>query len=259
MIELYHNDISVCAQKVRLVLAYKELDWQSSHINLRAGEQFKPEFLALNPKAVIPVLKHDEHVITESNVICYYLEEVFSQSALMPNEPVKRAEVRGWLTKLDAGLHEQIAVISFCIAFRQQILKRYNTNDALEQFLNNIPDPARAGIMRDMVSNGLSSPRLKLAILAYSKLIKELANALSNSDYLVSTGISLADFSFSPYIERLEQLQLSSMWDDYPQINQWLTRLRATSTYKKAMLEWHNQYYIQLMAQSPAEQEALLT
>jgi glutathione S-transferase len=134
MIDLYHNDMSVCAQKVRLVLAYKQLTYKSVHLNLRAGEQFKPEFLKLNPKAVIPVLVHDDNIITESNVICYYLDEVFSTLPLMPEDTVKRAELRVWLTQLDAGLHEQIAVISFCLAFRQQILKRYTTDDALESW-----------------------------------------------------------------------------------------------------------------------------
>lgn len=248
MIKLYHNDMSVCAQKVRLVLAYKEIKWQSKHLNLRAGEQFKPEFLKINPKAIIPVIAHNDNVITESNVICYYLEEVFNQKPLMPEDPVKRAELRVWLTRLDAGLHEQVAVISFCLAFRKQILMRYSTDEALEEFLANIPDPARATLMRDMVTNGTSSPRLTLAIHAYEKLIKDLGKALENNDWIMSTGISLVDFAFIPYIERLEQLQLNDLWSAYPQIDTWLARVRKTEAYKVAMVEWHNQDYIQLMA-----------
>ncbi|MEP4892271.1 MAG: glutathione S-transferase family protein [Aliiglaciecola sp.] len=250
MLELYHNDMSVCAQKVRLILAHKQIEWHSQHLNLRAGEQFKPDFLKLNPKAVIPVLVHDGNIITESNVICYYLEEAFDSHPLMPLELTKRAELREWLTRLDAGLHEHIAVISFCLAFRQQILKRYTSESALEDFLNTIPDPARAILMRDMVINGMSSPRLNIAILAYQKLIKDLATAVENNEWILSTGISLADFAFLPYVERLEQLQMAKMWSEYPQIDAWLTRIRATEAYKVAMLDWHNQNYIELMAQS---------
>ncbi|WP_076536565.1 glutathione S-transferase family protein [Shewanella sp. UCD-KL21] len=250
MIKLYHNDMSVCAQKVRLVLAHKGIDWESIHLNLRAGDQFKPDFRKVNPKAIIPVLTHDDHVITESNVICYYLDEVFMQQPLMPQSPLQKAELRGWLTRLDAGLHEQIAIISFCLAFRHQILNRHSTEAALEDFLASIPDPARAILMRDMVTNGTSSPRLQLAILAYKKLIKDLANSLENSDWIVSSGISLADYSYIPYIERLEQLQLNGLWEDYPQIEQWIVRVRATDAYQTAMVEWHNQDYIQLMAQA---------
>ena len=48
MIELYHNDMSVCAQKVRFTLGEKVLPWTSHHLNLRAGDQQKPEFVKLN-------------------------------------------------------------------------------------------------------------------------------------------------------------------------------------------------------------------
>jgi glutathione S-transferase len=60
--------------------------------------------------------------------------------------------------------------------------------------------------------------------------------------------MSLADFAFVPYIERLEQLQLKSLWANYPQIDEWLARVRKTEAYKIGMLKWHNQEYIQLMA-----------
>lgn len=250
MIELYHNDMSVCAQKVRLVLAHKNIAWQNKHLNLRAGEQFTPEFLRINPKGVIPVLVHNNAVITESNVICYYLEEVFEQASLMPKNPVDKAQVRVWLTQLDAGLHEQIAVISFCLAFRQQILKRHPTDDALETFFTNIPDPSREAVMRDMVISGTSSPRFKLAVLAYKKLLASLAKALETSKWIVGNELSLADFAYLPYIERLAQLKLELLWAEYPQIEQWLHRLCALDAYKIGMQQWHNDDYIKLMADS---------
>ena len=94
MLELYHNDMSVCAQKVRMVLAHKGLEWKSIHYNLRAGEQFNPGFLKISPKALVPVLVHDGDAINESNVIDEYLEEVFPQHPLMPGDPVERARIR---------------------------------------------------------------------------------------------------------------------------------------------------------------------
>lgn len=250
MIELYHNDMSVCAQKVRLVLAHKNVPWQSKHLNLRAGEQFNPAFLCINPKGVIPVLVHNNSVIIESNVICYYLEEVFVQAPLMPESPVKRAQVRVWLTQLDAGLHEQIAVISFCLAFRQQILKRHSTDNALENFFAKIPDPSREAVMRDMVINGTLSPRFKLALLEYKKLLKNLATALKKSNWIVGNELSLADFAYLPYIERLAQLKLEFLWAEYPQVEQWLSRLCELEAYKIGMQQWHNSDYIKLMTES---------
>ena len=39
MLELYHNNISVCAQKVRVVLAEKNQPWTNHHLSLAKGEQ----------------------------------------------------------------------------------------------------------------------------------------------------------------------------------------------------------------------------
>lgn len=250
MIKLYHNDMSVCAQKVRLVLAHKNIEWESQHLNLRAGDQYKPDFLKINPKAVIPVLVHNEHIITESNVICYYIEEAFKDQPLMSESLAERAKLREWLTRLDAGLHEQVAIISFCLAFRKQILSRYNDEQSLEAFLSNMPDPSRAILMRDMVTNGTNSPRLKLAISAYKKFIKDLANALAKQEWILPSGVSLADFAFLPYMERLEQLNLKALWSEYPNIENWFNRVKATEAYQLAIRQWHNQEYIDLMASS---------
>jgi glutathione S-transferase len=60
---LYHNDMSVCAQKVRLCLAEKQLAYEDRHLNLRAGDQKRPEYLALNPNGYVPTLVHDDFVL----------------------------------------------------------------------------------------------------------------------------------------------------------------------------------------------------
>ena len=65
MIELYHDNLSVCAQKVRIVLAEKSLPWTNRHVNLAAAEHLTPEFKKMNPRGVVPVLVHDGNVIVE--------------------------------------------------------------------------------------------------------------------------------------------------------------------------------------------------
>jgi glutathione S-transferase len=65
--------------KVRFALGEKGLGWTGHYVDILNGEQFAPEFLAINPKAVVPVLVHDGHVITESTVICEYLQDAFPE------------------------------------------------------------------------------------------------------------------------------------------------------------------------------------
>jgi glutathione S-transferase len=69
--------MSVCAAKVRLALAEKEINWIGHHLNLRAGDALRPEYLRLNPDGVVPTLIDKGNVITESTVICEYLEDAY--------------------------------------------------------------------------------------------------------------------------------------------------------------------------------------
>jgi glutathione S-transferase len=83
MLELYHSINSVCAQKVRIVLAEKELS-HKEHLMTLGGDQFDPAYMKLNPNAVVPTLIHDGQPIIESSVILYYLDEAFPERPLMP-------------------------------------------------------------------------------------------------------------------------------------------------------------------------------
>jgi glutathione S-transferase len=248
MLKLFHNDMSVCAQKVRMVLCAKNLEWESEHLNLRAGDQQKPEFLKLNPKSLVPVLVHNDNVILESNVIVEYIEEAFPEPALMPVSLEDRAKVRWWLIQLDAGLHEQVAVISFCLAFRFQVLKQHENEESLQAFINKIPDPNRQAFMKDILPNGPKSPRLKYAVFAYNKILSEMAKSFQDNDWLVGNKMTAADIGFIPYVDRLEQLGLKRWWQDKPQINAWAERVRATDAYQEGIKKWKNPKYMEMMS-----------
>ena len=87
MITLYHHGSSVCAAKVRIVLAEKSLPWDGVYVDILRGDQFDPAYMKLNPKAVVPTLVHDGKVIVESSVICEYLDETFPDPPLKPARP----------------------------------------------------------------------------------------------------------------------------------------------------------------------------
>ena len=69
---------SVCAQKVRITMLEKKLDWKTHEVNLFTCEQYSPEYLKLNPKGVVPTLVVDGQPIIESSLICEYLDEKYS-------------------------------------------------------------------------------------------------------------------------------------------------------------------------------------
>ena len=92
---LYHNDMSSCAQKVRLMLAEKGLEWESRHLDLRAGEHQKDWYVKLNPRAVVPTLIDGDIKLFQSLAILEYLDEAYPEPPLLPAAPLARAWVRG--------------------------------------------------------------------------------------------------------------------------------------------------------------------
>ena len=55
-------------------------------IKLSAGENMKPDYLAINPMGKVPALRHGDTVITEVAAICTYLADEFPDKKL--NIPV---------------------------------------------------------------------------------------------------------------------------------------------------------------------------
>ena len=51
--KLYHNGLSTCSQKVRMVLAEKQLPFESHIMDLQRGDQFQPDYVKLNPGALV--------------------------------------------------------------------------------------------------------------------------------------------------------------------------------------------------------------
>ena len=90
-ITLYDFHGSPCARRVRVVLLEKGLGWETKLVDLTRMEQKRPEYLALNPNGVVPTLIHGDRVIYESNVITEYLDTVFPEPRLYPQDPRTRA------------------------------------------------------------------------------------------------------------------------------------------------------------------------
>ena len=103
--ELYHNDMAICSQKVRLVLIEKQLAPVLHHLDLRAGNSHSPEYLKINPKGVVPTLVDHDNPITESTVICEYLDDAYPEIPLRPRDSIERAAMRRWTMLPDTGLH----------------------------------------------------------------------------------------------------------------------------------------------------------
>jgi len=94
MIKLYDFKSSPNCQRVKVVLAEKNLVYDTVPIDLRKQEQKTPEYLKLNPYGKVPVLTDDSTVLYESLIINEYLDEKYPDPPLMPKDPASRAKAR---------------------------------------------------------------------------------------------------------------------------------------------------------------------
>ncbi|HEY9738808.1 MAG TPA: glutathione S-transferase family protein [Trichocoleus sp.] len=93
-VEIFSAAVCPFAQRSRLVLIEKGVEFEVIEIDL----QNKPaDFLEISPYGKVPVLRHREHRVWESSIVNEYLEEVFPQPALLPQEPAQRAIARIWI------------------------------------------------------------------------------------------------------------------------------------------------------------------
>lgn len=87
---------SSASYRVRIALNLKGLTVEHVPVNLKDGVHREAAYAAINPQMLVPTLALEGGVrLTQSAAIIEYLDEVFEENALLPEDPVKRAEVRG--------------------------------------------------------------------------------------------------------------------------------------------------------------------
>lgn len=104
--KLYDMRVAPNPRRVRIFLAEKGLEVPRVEINIRAGENLEPAFLAINPRGVLPTLQlEDGTVIDETTAICRYFEELHPDPPLLGRTALEQAMVECWTRRIefDAG------------------------------------------------------------------------------------------------------------------------------------------------------------
>ncbi len=247
---LYHHNLSVCSEKVRMALNEKGIgNWQSREVDILGGEQFSPEYMKLNPKAVVPTLVHDGHAVTESTLISEYVDEAFDGPALQPESAFERAEMRLYSKACDEGLHQGVGVMSFAASFMDRM------RDAVEQdvdkHLERIVDLDRRDRMKSVLQLGEDSSYVYRGTVAYEKIFQKIDKVLSDGrEWLSGDRFTLAEINLAPYLARLEYLDLIDVWTfSRPRVTAWFERLKARPSFQTEVVSWIRDDELQAMKQ----------
>jgi glutathione S-transferase len=191
MIKLFDHPDCPFSQKVRVVLAEKELEFERAHVDLRAGEQRAPEFLKMNPYGKVPVLVDDDLVVYDSTIINEYLEDEYPLPHLMPEDSAGRARVR--------------------------LLEDYCDNSFLPVVGLVLAELAKPEAERD-------SDRLQRYQGEIGRGLARLESLFEGGEFLVGD-FSLADIAFVPRVLILPQLGIA-LDPRLRQVAAWIERLR---------------------------------
>lgn len=192
MIELFSARVCPYAQRTRLVLGEKGIDFTLTEIDLAN----KPaRFLAHSPYGKVPALVHDGETLYESLIINEYLDEVFPEPPLMPAAPVLRARARIWNHYCDSY-------------FTPDWYALIRTSDAAEQ------------------------ARLREGITERLHYVEERAFGQLSGEgpYWFGAEPTLADFAWYPFFERLPawtHYRGVTLPEDCPRLLRWLEAMRA--------------------------------
>ena len=243
MLELYHHGSSVCAAKVRYALDEKGVEPDKMHyIDILKGDQFNEEYKKLNAKAVVPTLVHDGKVIIESTVICEYLDDVFPDNPLTPADPYERTQMRLWTKAVDETLHPACGELTFVCCHRHIIMRLPKAE--LDAFLQNTPAQSVTNNWKErkkeIVRMGFDAPGIEDKIKIYDTYLVKMNDALAKHKWLAGESLSLADIGLLPYVNRLDMLSMSGMWENgrLPHVEDWFARFKAKPNFKRAFLDW---------------------
>ena len=239
MLKLYHYDRSTAAQRVRLGLEEKGLEWESVIVDTAMGDasQRPDNFHELNPKGLIPLLDHDGFIIPESTLILEYLDDVFrDHKSLSPSTAQGRARMKLWMRKIDDGIHVASRTIGVCIVNRH-FYKEAETK-TIADYYKKMRDETRKSNDKINTELGLESPLLKPSLQAFKNLFMEMDNHLAEQAWLAGDKFSLADISLVVYLTRLTSFQMAPLWVEQRHLSNWFDRIKNFKSYKKAVDDW---------------------
>lgn len=184
--KLYTYFRSSAAYRVRIALNLKGLvpEMIPVHLVRNGGEQLSSAYRELNPNAVVPTLIDGQATINQSLAIIEYLDEVYPQVRILPQDPVSRAQVRAIALTIACDIHplQNLRVLKY---LKQQF-------DASEEQRNDW--------YRHWVVNGLAS-------------VEEMVASLGENAFCFGETPTLADICLIPQLSNARRVSadLSAM------------------------------------------------
>lgn len=227
-LHLFHHQFSSCSEKVRIFLNLKGLDWESHIVDLRANEHFKPYFLGINPRGLVPVLVEDGSVYIESNDILDHLEQKYPKPPLLSNH----VEHEAITLKHENALHLDIRTLTFRFMFDPS--RPSKTHKDLQDLASNGAGTVRgardADLERELtwhksyIENGVSDEQARKSAQRLRESFEVIDASLATSEYILGGDLTMIDIAWLVYAQRLTDAGYP-MQELHPHVAEWHARM----------------------------------
>ena len=250
-LKLYHARWSLCSQMVRVALAEKGLSYESNLIKLcdqyPEGENLSPEYLAINPKGIVPSLDLDGEIVTESTNIIKKLNSLSGENDmdLWPTD-VDQEKLNVWVedTTLTDGvpLGKTLgtAIPPFSLILINYMIKKYlSIFQAFKVFWKH-PLRERGRFFLAMKFFNIQKP---VATQSYKVLVKslmEIETNLAKSGPFFLGKFSHIDINLMCCFHRLTDVKLDKLLDldELPNLSKYWKLLKGRDSYKIGILNF---------------------
>jgi maleylpyruvate isomerase len=104
--KLYSYYRSSAAYRVRIALNLKQIEHSIVSVNLLKKEHKNPDYISKQPQGLVPCLEVNEgQVLAQSGAIIQYLDNLYSQSKLLPPEPFQAAKIQSFVDIISCDIH----------------------------------------------------------------------------------------------------------------------------------------------------------
>lgn len=206
MIKLWGRKTSINVQKVMWVLGEAGVQYERIDAGGTFGHVDTPEFQAMNPNRLVPVLDDDGFKLWESNAIVRYIARRYAEGSLAPSEAHQFACADQWMEWASTSLYADIISVVFWGLIRTPAAERNN-------------DAIRVSIKR-------AGERLGI-----------LDGHLSGRTYILGDNLTMADIGVGILMYRYFSLDIAR--PKLPNVEAWYGRLKARPQYQaNAMVDY---------------------
>jgi glutathione S-transferase len=201
---LYHVWLHPFSRKVRLALAEKRLEFD---LQVEKIWERRTAFLAMNPAGDVPVLvEADGTILSNSQVICEYLEEVYPEVNLLGSDPMQRAETRrlvGW----------------FDVKFNREVTDNLVGEKLMKRFLK-LGEP--------------HGPSIRAGHANIHYHLDYIGFLCEKRKWLAGEVFSLADIAAAAHLSSIDYIG-DVPWDEHHAARDWYARVKSRPSFKSLL------------------------